>query len=1379
MAMRRIKPWWASLTFAVAVTLAACRSSPPVPTSPALLASPTANLTPAGPLPTPSPASPTATPLPTWPDRWEQTGGPPGGWIAAIALGPLDPKALYAAGMGGAVYKSNDGGATWTPGQRLAPASCPFTSLVIDAAAPSTIYAAHTCDGLFKSSDTGSTWSRADAGLEGGITALVQSPHAPGLLLAAGGSGRAYRSRDGATTWEMISDGLPEVTIRSLAASGPDTYWATTANGHDGTLYRFGGGGWSAVTFGQPPDTEPTAVWVDPQDPALIYVGLESLGDLGSVPDNAYLFRSSDGGLNWTPLPDEGEVMQARVSILGQGQRSGLLYIADGAGLLSSPHGGDTWTRLALPGDLLPTDDLRQMAIDPTDNDRLYLPLRGVGIARSEDGGRAWQLINNDLNSTSIPLIAAHPTDPATLYVASSQGEGSFKSGDYGDGWTRLNTADPHRSRPTTLVVDPSHPDTLYQASDTAHIFHSDDGGLTWSAAWPEFRFSALYALAAAPSNPTVLYAYERGSGLFRSDDAGASWRFLSQSGVNHTSALAVHPDSPDFVLSGENQPFEPSAQVHRSKDGGETWDVALEIPDAAGVTLVAFDPRVEPFFPRGKQPDDPTRLYAASVGPRGLLWFSDDAGDSWKPLNDDLGFTNVYALAVAPHRPGVAYAAVWGGGTWRTDDGGQSWHRLSGDPAISAAAIAVDPSNHNVIYVADRTTPHLYRSSDDAQNWELFFDAGPGYDRLAALALAPSDSTILYVSALKGDDPASGAVFRVDANATLDANATDITSNLPGAPASLAVHRRDPRRVFAVVPGAGVWKTVDDGASWRQVKGGLPETDFAQIVVDPILPETLFLTGSDLPLADLNPDEVYGIWKSSDDGNTWGKVGGATFGRASGPVKAIAFHPDDQQVMYAAGDGGIYLSPDRGETWTSINGRLPFTPMNAVATDGQTLYAGSAGAGVFPGPIHPLIHTADWARHSALAAPIHHIQIALHPADPLTLYASAYPGGVFKTGDGGATWRECNSGLPSFAVADPTRQGYYALAIAPSEAEVLYLGTHGHGVYRSDDGAATWRPLYGEEGELQAANVQALLVHPEDPDVVYAATDNGVWHTVNGGRSWGAFSGGLPGSGDVRVLAWGAEEQLYAGTRGYGLYSRDASHLVEDDVWRQLPALGDVGMPQRTALLIHPDDSNTLFAGTSKAGLYKTTDGGLAWREQDVGLGNEGVLVLVAHPGEGQVLYAGTTDGIARSVDGGATWHPWDAGWPPQQWVVSIAFDPSNPDVLYACSQNGLVMKSSDGGATWFEITTGLDQEQAFFEVLVDRFDPQVLYLATAQDGVYVSRDAGATWSSWNEGLWNRVAGGDGNNPANVLAFSGDGRLLYFGTAGSGVWRRPAAGAP
>ena len=99
--------------------------------------------------------------------------------------------------------------------------------------------------------------------------------------------------------------------------------------------------------------------------------------------------------------------------------------------------------------------------------------------------------------------------------------------------------------------------------------------------------------------------------------------------------------------------------------------------------------------------------------------------------------------------------------------------------------------------------------------------------------------------------------------------------------------------------------------------------------------------------------------------------------------------------------------------------------------------------------------------------------------------------------------------------------------------------------------------------------------------------------------------------------------------------------------------------------------------------------------------------------------------------------------------------------------------MKSIDGGKNWFPITTGLDLDQEYYKIIVDHFYPQIVYLATQRQGVFISYNGGAYWQPWNTGLTNRIAGVNGNNVTNTMALSEDGMNLYFGTAGSGVFRR------
>jgi photosystem II stability/assembly factor-like uncharacterized protein len=204
---------------------------------------------------------------------------------------------------------------------------------------------------------------------------------------------------------------------------------------------------------------------------------------------------------------------------------------------------------------------------------------------------------------------------------------------------------------------------------------------------------------------------------------------------------------------------------------------------------------------------------------------------------------------------------------------------------------------------------------------------------------------------------------------------------------------------------------------------------------------------------------------------------------------------------------------------------------------------------------------------------------------------------------------------------------------------------------------------------------------------------------------------------------------------------------------------------------------------------MYKSTDGGESWKEINVGWLNDGVFSLVFHPNDPDTLYAGTYNGVSRSVDGGEHWEIWDEGWPAEQWTFAIDFDPQNPEIMYACSKNGenegtgranflgTVMKSINGGTTWFPITTGLDLDQEFYQISVDKNNPDIIYLCTQKHGIFISYTAGDSWETWNEGLTTLYAGTNGNNVAQPMIQTTDGRYIYFGTADSGVFRRKTVG--
>jgi hypothetical protein len=483
-------------------------------------------------------------------------------------------------------------------------------------------------------------------------------------------------------------------------------------------------------------------------------------------------------------------------------------------------------------------------------------------------------------------------------------------------------------------------------------------------------------------------------------------------------------------------------------------------------------------------------------------------------------------------------------------------------------------------------------------------------------------------------------------------------------------------------------------------------------------------------------------------------------------------------------------MTTNGGDTWTTQNSGLDYKSIGALAISENRIYAGTRGGGVYLGVINDADYTVSWTTTNGPMPTIYNIQLAVDPADSDVVYAGSYPGGMFKTVDGGKTWKDKNFFLPSFDVDDPIRQGYYRFAIDPANSNRLYFGIYGKGVYLSNDGADSQMPMFGDSNEMFMTDVIDVVVHPGDSNTVYAATEDGVFVTKDRGKSWSEMSEGLIVR-DIKTLAINGDGKLYAGSKGYGIYIyNEAAQYWEGPfkvenfgvhwhVW-------DRPLYLYNALLINPFDPDIMYLGTFPTGFFKTTDGGLTWYESNINFGIDGAFSLTFHPYNKNTIYAGTYNGVTKSEDGAETWRKTDNGMPPEQWVFSIVINPADPNIVYAASKNGenkgsgregfrgVVMKSTDGGETWFDIMNGLERNQEYYQLVMYPYNYDILFVSTGQ-GVYMTKNGGESWQPINSGLIlssGTIGSGIVNNVANNLKLDAEGRYMYLGTRGRGVFR-------
>jgi len=325
----------------------------------------------------------------------------------------------------------------------------------------------------------------------------------------------------------------------------------------------------------------------------------------------------------------------------------------------------------------------------------------------------------------------------------------------------------------------------------------------------------------------------------------------------------------------------------------------------------------------------------------------------------------------------------------------------------------------------------------------------------------------------------------------------------------------------------------------------------------------------------------------------------------------------------------------------------------------------------------------------------------------------------VFYMGTGGV-WKTVNAGLSWENISD----GFFdtgsigAIDVADSDTNVIYVGTGqstirgnvstGKGIYKSTDGGKAWIPV----GLRQAGQIARIIVHPSNPDLVYAGVvghafgpndERGVFRTVDGGKTWKKILYISPKTGIAdMVMDPGNPRVLYA-----------SAWTVERKPW-------------------------TIISGSEECGLFKTTDGGETWKKLENGLppglvGKIGIAVSPANPSRLWALVEAEKGGLFRSDDGGASWSHLETNqkrklYQRSWYYMHIFADPKNENAVYV--QNVEFFKSIDGGKTFEEIATWPHGDG--HDMWINPEDPNLMIIGT-DGGASVSLDGAKTWSTIN----------------------------------------------
>jgi photosystem II stability/assembly factor-like uncharacterized protein len=600
------------------------------------------------------------------------------------------------------------------------------------------------------------------------------------------------------------------------------------------------------------------------------------------------------------------------------------------------------------------------------------------------------------------------------------------------------------------------------------------------------------------------------------------------------------------------------------------------------------------------------------------------------------------------------------------------------------------------------------------------------------------------------------------------------------GSVSALAV---DPNgNVFAATRDAGVFKSANEGRSWR-----------------PLAIAARALRVDSLAVAAGEPATVYagtgrGVFKSTDGGATWQAANGGLFGRETardrshrlleGYVYSLAVDPRDSETVYAGTwRRGLLKTTNAGASWQ----RLAPRSVGAVVLDPSapdTMYVGLAGGRAGSGIFTSSDAGRTWRTAGLSGTDVY--ALAVDPEHAEILYAGT-PKGLLKTSNGGKTWGA--GGLEGF-VSD--------VDIDRERPATLYAATSS-GVHRSTDGGRTWRVLdAGREGRGGVT----LALDPQSSARLYAGTGAGVLKSTDAGRSWSVSRSGM-NAARVEDLAAVSGNSAYALISSQGFYIRaaggwrpanarlptlDLSVLAVDpqrrervfvvgdrkqiyattnagESWRRLAAPPISKTADISALVVDPRHANTLYAGTFERGdyaygadlgypsaVFKSIDAGATWRALNTyGMPLPQVSMLAIDPQDPQKLYAAAR-GVFRSSDGGASWETLVDVFA----ASSLALDPSKPTTMYAGTQGG-ALQSSNGGASWRQPDAGFGSGSVN-AIAVNPHAPKMVY-AGSENGLFISNDRGDTWR--------RYQGDLGKNGVESLAVDPTGHTLYVGGIG------------
>jgi photosystem II stability/assembly factor-like uncharacterized protein len=666
----------------------------------------------------------------------------------------------------------------------------------------------------------------------------------------------------------------------------------------------------------------------------------------------------------------------------------------------------------------------------------------------------------------------------------------------------------------------PSQPNVFYIGQVNGGVWKSDDYGRTWNPIFDQQPTQSIGAIAVAPSAPNIVYVSSGeglhrpdlsvGNGIYKSSDAGKTWtRLPGLEDGQQIPALAVDPRNPNKVFAAVlGHPYGPSQErgIYRSTDGGQNWERVIAKDENTGGSDVQIDP------------SNPDVVYAsmweARQGPwedgnlfngtGGGLFRSSDGGSTWKPLSNGLpkDLSQIY-VAIAASDPRRLYATLSTAAgklaVYRSDDAGETWAKATEDPRASGRIGGgdlpiprVDPKNPDLLYVASTVT---MRSEDGGKTWSGFRGA-PGGDDYQNLWINPNDGNVML---LVSDQ---GGLVTVNRGQTWSSWYNQPTAQLYHAIADNSF----PYRVCAGQQESGsvcILSRGNDGAitfrEWRPV--GVIE--YGYVAPDP-----------------LHPDLVYGGGRTEVSKFHWstGNVQNVTPIPLRNPkyradrTEPLMFSPVDPHVLYYAANV-LFQTTDGGNSWQIISRDLTRENPGVPASVGALINKGAEKQRGVIYALAPSFKSVD------------------------TLWAGTDDGLIWVTRDGGKNWSDITpKDLTAWSKVTQLSASHFDEQTAYASVSRFRINdTHPY-IYRTHDGGKSWKLV--TSGLPDFGPVDTVREDPVRKGLLFAGTENAVWVSFDDGDQWQSLQLNLPHT-SMRDL-WIHNDDLIVATHGRAFWILD-----------------------------------------------------------------------------------------------------------------------------------------------------------------------------------------------------------------------------------------------